>query len=160
MNASRLAAIAAASCLALGLTAARAQPEAHPVHVDMLRTCRQGLVVWLPLPPEPKCGFVQVPQVKVFDGDGRLRFVGSALDAMQWAKAGLPATPIPKGIRVRDAASEARVTHAAAPPAGQGWVTYYGWRECPPCAQQLATLRTDVMPKLAPGTVVTVLDFF
>ena len=78
---------------------------------------------------------------------------------MKWAKSGLPSTPIPKGVLVRDAAAEARMTHAAAPLAGHGWVTFYGAKDCPPCKTQLVTFRADVMPKLEAGTALTVVDF-
>ncbi len=144
--------------LAFGSTTARAAPEAHPVKVDLLFSCHKGLIAWLPLPPEPKCGYLQTPQVKVFDGSGHLRFIGSALEAMQWAKAGQPSTPIPKGIVVRDVASEARLTHVASPPPGRGWVTFYVGEDCPPCVTQLATFRADVIPQLGAGMGLAVVE--
>lgn len=144
--------------LAVGSTTARAAPEPRPVKVDLLFSCHKGLVAWMPLAPEKKCGQVQMPQVKVFDGAGRLRFIGSALAAIQWAKSGQAVTPIPGGVVVRDVASEARLTHAVAPPAGHGWVTYYVGEDCPPCVRQLATFRSDVMPRLGAGTGLSVVE--
>src|ERR1700712_1377298 len=111
--------------LAPGLTGASDASDLHPVQVDLLLSCHKGLVAWKPLAPEPKCGYAQTPQVKIFDGAGRLRFIGSALDAIQWAKSGQPRTPIPDEVVVRDAVSESRLTHVAAPPPGHGRVSFY-----------------------------------
>lgn len=146
--------------LALGLAAtAHAEPDVQAVPVDFMGSCTQGLIVWKRVEAKgPRCGYQQIPQVKIFDGAGKLRFIGSALDAMQWAKSGQPATPIPKDVVVRDVATEARLTHVAAPSAGHGWVTYYGWGDCPPCRAQLVTFRAEVLPKLDAGTGVTVFD--
>ena len=160
MNRFQVAATAILSCLVLETTAAPAGPDAQPVHLDMMETCHKGLVVWLPRGSDRKCGQFQTPQVKVFDGTGRLRFAGTGMDALQWAKAGMPSTPIPVGIVVRDAASEARITHVAAPRPGNGWVTYYVTKPCPPCETQLATLRADVIPALGGKTQVPVFDLY
>lgn len=155
-------AASAASLLfvAIGVTAAPADSYLQPVHVDMMETCKQGLVIWLPRGKEPKCGQVQTPQVKVFDSAGRLKFVGTGMDALQWAKSGMPSSPIPNDVVVRDAASEARITQVPAPSPGRGWVTYYTTKPCPPCERQLATFRTDVMPKLGVGTGLSVFDLW
>ncbi len=151
--------VASALLPALGATVAHAESEARPAHVDLFGSCHEGLVVWLPVPPGTKaCGQVQTPQVKIFGSDGHLRFIGSALDAIQWAKAGQPGVPIPKFVTVRDAASETRITHVGAPPPGHGWVTYYGSNPCPPCEKQLVTFRSDVMPKLGVATTLSVLE--
>ncbi len=144
--------------LALILTAANAAPDPRQVHVDMMETCHKGLVAWHRMPPKRMCDAVNTPQVKIFDGTGRLRFIGSALDAIQWAKSGMPRTPIPKDVVVRDVASEARIMHVAVPPPGRGWVTYYGTNDCEPCVRHLAMFRAEVMPKLDPATTVTVVD--
>ncbi len=138
--------------LALAPTAVRAQFDPHPVRVDLVESCNKGLVVWMPLPPIPKCGYVQMPQVKVFDGMGQLRFMGSALDAIKWAKSGQPSTPIPAGVVVRDVATEARILHIKTPSPGLEWVAFYITNECPPCLTQLETFRSDVLPKLSHGT--------
>ena len=159
MNRFRVAASASSLFLALGLTAARAGPDAHPVHVDLMESCHKGLVVWSTLPPgKAKCGMVGTPQVKIFDGTGRLRYIGSALDAIQWAKSGQPVTPIPRNVVVRDAASEARITHVAAPMPAHGWVAYYGTPGCEPCIRHLAMFRSEVMPKLGTGTGLSVFE--
>ena len=145
--------------LALVLATTHAAPAPSPMHVDFMGSCHKGLVIWKRVKPDgPKCGYQQIPQVKIFDGTGQLRFIGSALEAIQWARSGQPATPIPKDVVVRDAASEARITHVAAPPSGHGWVTYYGANDCPPCATQLVTFRAEVMPRLAAGTSLTVFE--
>ncbi len=154
--------ITAASTIALivaaGATPVRAGDAIHRLQDHWRSTCRQGVIAWMPLAPEPKCGYVQLPQVKVFDATGRLRFIGSALDAIQWAKAGQPRRPIPKDVTVRDAATEARLTQVAAPPPGHGWVTYYVGEQCPPCRTQLATFRAEVLQTLGPATDLTVLQ--
>lgn len=145
-------------CLTLSLSVAHAEPDSHPIVVDLLGSCHKGLVAWKKLENEPKCGYVQTPQVKIFDGTGRLRFAGSALDALQWVKSGQPSTPIPNDVVVRDLASEARLTHVSAPPSGHAWVSFYVSKPCPPCEKQLATFRSDVMPKLGVGAKLTVLE--
>ena len=61
--------------LLLGMSAAHAGGDSSPVLVDFLETCHTGLLVWQAMPPGHKCGYVQTPQVKIFDGGGRLRFV-------------------------------------------------------------------------------------
>ena len=149
---------ASALLLALGLTAAHAESDLHPVQVEMLDSCHKGLVVWKALKNEPKCGYVQVPQVKIFDGAGQLRFIGSALDAIQWVKSGQPGASIPENVLVRDAASEARVTHVTAPAPGRGWVAFYISKGCPPCEKHLALFRSDAMPKLGLETTMSVFE--
>lgn len=159
MNIAKLVARAALGLMALYLTAAAAQPESKPVHVNIFETCLSGLVIWEPVPhSNKKCGQLPTPQVKIFDGVGRLRFIGSALDAIQWNKSGQPSTPIPSFVVVRDAASEARFTHVAAPQPGNGWVTYYSGDPCPPCQTQLVTFRSEVMPKLGANTKLSLLE--
>ncbi len=153
--------VAAAVTLLLGLhlSAARADSDPPAVHVNIFETCHKGLVVWLPdLPLNPKCGQVQTPQVKVFDSAGHLRFIGSALKALEWAKSGQPSAPVPQFVVVRDAASEARITHVSPPPTGHGWVTYYKSTSCPPCDTQLAQFRAEVLPKLGAGTALSIFE--
>lgn len=146
-------------CLALGLPAAHAEPAVQPVHVDVMASCQKGLIVWTAFSSsKSKCGAFVTPQVKIFDASGRLRYAGTALDAIRWAKAGQPDPPIPANVGVRDAASEARITHVAAPSPGRGWVTYYGTTGCEPCVRHLAMFRADVMPRLGAGTTLTVFD--
>ncbi len=158
MNLSFKAAAGASSLLlALGLTAAHGEPQGQTVHVDVMESCRKGLVTWSTF-PQQKCASVGTPQVKIFDAAGRLRYIGSALDAIKWATSGQPRTPIPANVVVRDAASEARVTKTTAPSPGHPWVTYYGSPGCEPCVRHLGMFRADVMPKLPPGTALTVLD--
>jgi hypothetical protein len=144
--------------LALYTPATQAEPDLHPTHVDVMDSCRQGIVVWKPFKTNLKCGIVGTPQVKVFDGAGRLRFIGSALDSIEWAKSGFPNTPIPENVTVRDAVSEARITHVSPPSSGHGWVTYYSSKPCPPCETQLTTFRSDVLPKLGTGTALNVFE--
>ena len=159
MNSLKAAAGAGSLLLALGAVSAHAEPGVQAVHVDLMGTCHQGLLAWLPQPrTHAKCGSVGTPQVKIFDASGRLRYIGSALDAIQWAKSGQPGTPIPGNVVVRDAASEARITRVAAPPSGHDWVTYYGSPGCEPCIRHLGIFRADVMPKLAAGTRLTVFE--
>lgn len=149
-----------AACLTFALlpTVARAQFNLQPTLVDLVDSCKKGLVTWLPLPPIPKCGYVQVPQVKIFDSVGQLRFAGSALDSFKWANSGLPTTKIPEGITVRDSASESRIVHVAAPLPGISWVAFYVTKNCAPCLKQLETFRSDVMPKLGPGASLSVFN--
>ncbi len=145
--------------LALGTTGPHAGSEARPTHVDIFDSCHRHLVVWLPVPPSTReCGQVQTPQVKIFGGNGQLRFIGSALNAIDWAKAGQPLTPIPKFVTVRDALAEARILHLGVPLPGHGWVTYYGSTPCPPCEMQLVTFRSEVMPKLGVATTLSMLE--
>lgn len=151
---------AASLIVVIGATAAHAQTDTQPMHLEIMDTCKNSLIVWLPLRQEPKCGQVQTPQVKIFDGNGRLRYVGTGMATLQWAKSGMPSTPIPADVAVRDAVSEARLTHASAPVSGHGWITYYTTKPCPPCIEQLATLRSDVLPKLGVKTEITVFDMY
>jgi hypothetical protein len=153
---------AAASLLFLALGAMATQDDANirPVHVDMMESCHKGLVIWFPSKASPKCGSFQTPQVKIFDSAGKLRFSGTGFDALKWAKSGMPSAPIPASVVVRDAASEARVTHVVAPLPGHGWVTFYIGKPCPPCETQLTTFRTDVMPKLDRSTSLSVFELW
>ncbi len=157
VNHFRVGAGAGPLLLALALTAAHAEPDARPVHVGSMESCHKGLVVWSTF-PQSKCAWVGIPQVKIFDGAGRLRFIGSALDAIKWAASGQPGTPIPGKVVVRDAATEARITHVAAPTPGHGWVAYYGTPGCEPCVRHLAMFRSEVMPKLGAGTSLSVFE--
>ncbi len=160
MNPFKAAGTATLLFLAVGAMASQAEADSKPVHVDMMEACRKGLVIWFPAKEDPKCGSFQTPQVKIFDGKGRLQFVGTGMDALQWARSGMPSAPIPAGIVVRDAASEARMTHVAAPLPGHGWVTYYTSKPCPPCETQLVMFRAEVMPKLGGKAELSVFDLY
>ena len=154
--------MAAAAATVLLLAAvqapARAASESRPVQVDLMSSCHRGLIAWKPLAPDSKCGYAQTPQVKIFDRAGRLRFIGSALDAIRWAKAGQPVTSIPKEVVVRDLASEASLTRVDVPPSRLGWVSFYVSKPCPPCEQQLALFRSDALARLGVGTGMAVLE--
>ena len=155
----KIAVASSALVLSLGAAAIPSEPSSQNGHVDFMETCHLGLVFWTPKPPSnPKCGETLTPQVKVFDGSGKLRFIGSALAAIQWAKANEPNTTIPASVVVRDVGSEARITHVKAPSSGHGMVTYYMSKPCEPCERHLAMFRSEAMPKLGVGTELSVVE--
>ena len=158
MNVPKVVAVTSLLMLALGSTVVRAAPASQSTHVDIMESCKKGLVAWQPFPKNPKCGGVGTPQVKVFDDKGQLRFIGTALESIQWVKAGQPSTPIPKDVLVRDIASEVRITHVAAPQPGRSWVTYYSSKDCEPCDRQLTVFRSEVLPKIGAGASIAILD--
>jgi hypothetical protein len=124
--------------------------------VDTGKTCKTGLLVWLPLGDEAECGQVQTPQVKIFGDDGRLRFIGSALESFRWVDSAMPVATMSPRIKVRSAAEEARVTAEDAPPKRHPLVNFYVIPDCPPCAPQLETFRTKVLPRLGAGAELRV----
>lgn len=116
----------------------------------------QGLLAWRPAAAGGMGPSINVPQLKVFDGQGRLVFHGNAAAAQQWLASKEASAPVAAQIKVRDLATERRVLKLPPAVAGASVAVLYISEPCPPCAELWAGLKGPLLARLGPKSQVHV----
>ena len=141
--------IALALCLVGGaIPPIHAQSLASEVSVSAELAMSQGLLAWRPAAPGGLGPSINVPQLKVFDEQGRLVFHGNAAAAQQWLASKEASAPVAAQVRVRGLATERRLLKL--PPAAPGapFAMLYISEPCPPCAELWAGLKGPLLARL------------
>lgn len=117
----------------------------------------QGLLTWSPAARDGMGPSINVPQLKIFDGQGRLIFHGNAAAAQQWLASKEAASPIMAQVKIRDLATERRLLKLSPVAPGAPVAMLYISEPCPPCADLWAGLKGPVLARLGSKAQVRVI---
>lgn len=135
----------------------RAQSLVAQTSVSSDLAMSQGLLAWRPAVPGGMGPAINVPQFKVFDGQGRLVFHGNAAAARQWAASKEASAPIAAQLKVRELAAEWRLLKLPLPTPSVPVVLLYIAEPCPPCADLWAGLKGPLLERMGPRAQVHVI---
>jgi hypothetical protein len=142
--------------ISFAVSAGPKMPELrHAVTFEMAKD--NGLLHWRPAPPGGRGPSISVPQLKLFEADGRLVFQGSAREAIAWAEAGFPQRSLASTIKVTRWQDEVRLLRLPSRSGSDRQAVWYVSDPCPPCDALWSEVHAKVLsrwqPKLTPWGV-------